>query len=212
VSTSRVTDAELVAQAQQGDQAAFGELVDRHRRAVFRAAMAALGSHGEAEDAAQEACILAWTRLGSFRGAASFRTWLLAIAWHQAINRRRSLLSWWRRTVPFADEPGDPAHETGSRLSVIEGRMNLVAGSKTSGRNPEQLASGDELRRDIARAIGKLSPKLRDTLLLAQSGEYSYEEVGAMLGAPTGTIKWRVAEARRLIRKQLQARGHVELG
>src|SRR5206468_4113624 len=52
VSTVCVTDADLVTRARQGDPAAFGELVDRHRVAVYRAALAALGSHAEAEDAA----------------------------------------------------------------------------------------------------------------------------------------------------------------
>ena len=56
-------------------------------------------------------------------------------------------------------------------------------------------------------AIRALSPKLRDALLLAQAGDYSYEEIGAMLGAPLGTIKWRVSEARRVVRKHLQERG-----
>ena len=45
------------------------------------------------------------------------------------------------------------------------------------------------------------SPKLRDTLLLASSGEHSYEEIAAMLGIPLGTVKWRVSEARRLVRE-----------
>jgi RNA polymerase sigma-70 factor (ECF subfamily) len=68
-----------------------------------------------------------------------------------------------------------------------------------------------ELRRDIATAIRTLSPKLRDTLLLATSGDYTYEEIGTMLSAPVGTIKWRVAEARRLVTKRLQELGHGEL-
>jgi RNA polymerase sigma-70 factor (ECF subfamily) len=54
-----VSDDDLVARARQGDPAAFGTLVDRHRSAVYRAALAALGSHDEAEDAAQEAFLLA---------------------------------------------------------------------------------------------------------------------------------------------------------
>src|SRR3954463_7898610 len=77
VSTVRVSDADLVARAVRGDAAAFGELVDRHRSAVERAARAALGSHADAEDAAQEAFLVAYQRLASFRGEASFKTWLL---------------------------------------------------------------------------------------------------------------------------------------
>ena len=54
-------------------------------------------------------------------------------------------------------------------------------------------------------SIRALSPKLRDTLLLAASGEYSYDEIATILGIPLGTVKWRVAEARRLIGSQVDA-------
>jgi len=53
-----------------------------------------------------------------------------------------------------------------------------------------------------------LAPKLRDALLLAQSGEHTYEEISVMLNAPVGTIKWRVSEARRVIRKHLHECGY----
>jgi RNA polymerase sigma-70 factor (ECF subfamily) len=240
VSTLCVIDADLVARARDGDEAAFGELVDRHRTAVYRAAMAALGTHAEADDAAQDTFVLAWRRLGSFRGDASFRTWLLAIAWHQAINRRRGLMKWWKRTVPFEDHIGDSQARSKPALSArpwtgsgraVEGPdptyvkvdatyakqdpTHTYVGAafrRTVDPDPEQLASGQELRRDIAKAIRSLTPKLRDALLLAQSGDYSYEDIGTMVKSPVGTIKWRVAEARRLVRKQLQKLGHAELG
>ena len=66
------------------------------------------------------------------------------------------------------------------------------------------------MRRDIRAAIRALPPKLRDALLLAQSGDYSYEEIGAMLRSPVGTIKWRVSQARRVVRRQLCKRGYGE--
>ena len=73
----------------------------------------------------------------------------------------------------------------------------------------------DALRhRDLARhatvAIDALSPKLRDALLLAQSGDYGYDEVAAMLKVPVGTVKWRVSEARRQVRQRLAALGFVD--
>src|SRR6185503_7901171 len=88
-----VSDAELVARARRGDAEAFGELVDRHRAAVYRAAQAALGSANEAEDVAQEAFLAAYRKMDSYRGDASFKTWLLKIAWRQALTRRRRLRS-----------------------------------------------------------------------------------------------------------------------
>src|SRR6185295_6146909 len=95
-----------------GDTDAFGELVDRHRRAVYRAAHAALGSAEEAEDVAQEAFLTAYQKMATYRGEASFKTWLLAIAWRRARRRRRGLASLWRRFVsggaPEAPAPDGP--------------------------------------------------------------------------------------------------------
>ena len=192
-----MSDVELVARARQGDPAAFGELVERHRSSVYRAALAALRSHADAEDAAQEAFLLAWRRLHTFRGQASFKTWLLTIAWHQAINRRRSLSRVWRVVAqPRSEEEADAA-------------MATAAGA---GPTPEQAVAGTQLRRGIREAIRALSPKLRDALLLAQAGDYTYDEIAAMLNAPLGTIKWRVSEARRVVRKHLQAHGYDDEG
>ena len=76
------TDLELVRLAQAGDADAFGQLVERNRRAVFRAALAAVGSATEADDVAQEAFVTAWRKLSGFRGDSQFRTWFpLRGAW-----------------------------------------------------------------------------------------------------------------------------------
>ena len=96
-------DWNLVRRAQAGDTDAFGELVERNRKAVFRAAVAALGSTTDADDVAQEAFVLAYRKIGSFRGDAAFRTWLLAITWRKALDRRKSVGRWLRLTVTPAD-------------------------------------------------------------------------------------------------------------
>src|SRR5688500_887852 len=101
-STDRVTatelavdpDLELVRRAQAGDVEAFGDLVERNRRAVFRAALAAVGSATEADDVAQEAFVTAWQKLDGFRGESQFRTWLLSITWRKAIDRRKTISRW----------------------------------------------------------------------------------------------------------------------
>ena len=191
-----MTDDDLVARAREGDTAAFGELVVRHQAAVYRAALAATGSTADADDVAQEAFLLAYRRLKSFRGAASFKTWLLTIAWNQAINRRRAAARWWQRIVPVGDADTRAVSASGF--------------SPPPPATPEELAAGGQLRSGIRQAIAALPPKLRDALLLAQSGEYSYDEMGAMLGAPAGTIKWRVSEARRAVRASLRTCGHDE--
>jgi RNA polymerase sigma-70 factor, ECF subfamily len=204
-----VTDDDLVARAREGDTAAFGELVLRHQAAVHRAVLAATQSAADADDVAQETFLLAYRRLGSFRGAASFKTWLLKIAWNQAINRRRAATRWWQRIVDVADA------DSGACGSGLASGSGVVSGSVASGFSqaaptPEALAGAGELRRAIRHAIAALPRKLRDALLLAQSGEYTYDEMAAMLGAPAGTIKWRVSEARRTVRASLRRHGHHE--
>jgi RNA polymerase sigma-70 factor, ECF subfamily len=188
-STGCVTDDELIRLAQAGDASAFDQLVVRHQDAVFRATMAALRDRHEAEEAAQDALVRAWQRLGSFRGEAAFRTWLLAIAWNRAMSRRRSLVGWFSRRAPIEMADGLAARHTDGPLDALRGH---------------------DLARHARVAIDALSPKLRDALLLVQSGDYGYGEVAAMLKVPVGTVKWRVSEARRRVRLRLSALGFVD--
>jgi RNA polymerase sigma-70 factor (ECF subfamily) len=187
----------LVQEARSGDAAAFGQLVALHERAVFRAAMAALGSHADAQDAAQDAFVMAWKRLATFRGESQFRTWLLTITWRKALDRRRRLSLWHRRT-----EAGSVGGRSGSgvgRSGLWSGEPDPLTNLPEPTADPEARAIANDAAERVGREITKLSPKLRDTLLLAASGEHSYEEIGAMLGVPLGTVKWRVAEARRVL-------------
>ena len=73
----------------------------------LRAALAALGSPAEADDVAQDAFVMAYRKLGSFRGEAAFRTWLLAIAWRKALDRRKSLARWLKLTVTPTESEGE---------------------------------------------------------------------------------------------------------
>jgi RNA polymerase sigma-70 factor (ECF subfamily) len=183
--------ARLVQQAQAGDAAAFGRLVALHERAVFRAALAALGSRADAEDAAQDAFVMAWRRLSTFRGDAQFRTWLLTIAWRKALDRRRRLALWRQRSEPVGSVVG--------RSGLWSGEPDPLDRLAEPTADPESRAIASDAARRVRAEIGKLTPKLRDTLLLAVSGDHSYEEIAAMLRVPLGTVKWRVAEARRVL-------------
>jgi RNA polymerase sigma-70 factor, ECF subfamily len=198
-----VTDLDLVERAKSGDSSAFGELVDRHHRAALRAAMAALGSPHDADDAVQDAWIAARARLGDFRGDACFRTWLLAIVWNKALDRRRSVVRWLSRIVsPAAGENGGE-HD-------VDGLAAARGAASDRRPSPEASALAGELRRTIQRLVAALPNRLRDPLLLVGSGDYTYDDVAAMLGQPVGTIKWRVSEARRQLREKLTRLGFAD--
>jgi RNA polymerase sigma-70 factor (ECF subfamily) len=183
-----VTDDELVERTLHGDSRGFDELVIRHGQAVYRAAHAALGSGADAEDVMQEAFMLAFRKLAHFRRDASFKTWLLTIAWRRALRWRHSPA---RRLI---------------RLIAVQPQYSseLVEHHASA----EQTAIAGEIHRDMRRLIRSLPARLRDPLLLSANGEYSYEELSEILGLPTGTVKWRVSEARRLLRAKLQRLGH----
>jgi RNA polymerase sigma-70 factor, ECF subfamily len=184
----------LVAAAREGDRAAFEELVSLHYRSVFRTAMAALQRREDAEDVTQDTFVLAWRKVSGFRGDSSFKTWLLTIVWRQALDKRRSRMRWWQRTS--AGRP-DASGDDSSR-DEIERLVSLEA-------DPERVAEARHRVQRVRALIEGLTPKLRDTLLLAASGEHGYDEIAAMLGIPLGTVKWRVAEARRIIQGRLES-------
>ena len=181
----------LVARARAGDATAFAEVVSRHQGPVYRAALAALGSPADAEEVAQDAFVAAFRRLETFRGASSLRTWLLAITWRKALTRRRRLHVWQRLTASPGREPNDAFEQV-----------------PAADPEPEAHAAARELRGVLRSLIRGLPAKLRDALLLAASGAYTYDEVGAMLDIPVGTVKWRVSEARRVLREKLRALGY----
>jgi RNA polymerase sigma-70 factor, ECF subfamily len=185
-----VTDSELVRHARAGDEGAWAELVRRHHQAVYRAAFAALLRAEEADEAAQDAWIAAWHGIESFREQASVRTWLLTIAWRKALDRRRVVVRWLRRLASPAGSLDEDVNQ-----------MELLPDTQTAGADVA-LEARDQ-RAMVARALRGLSPKLRDCLLLAASGEMTYEEIGVLLGVPLGTVKWRVSEARKQLRMRL---------
>jgi RNA polymerase sigma-70 factor (ECF subfamily) len=192
---SEVSDQDLVRRAQAGDTDAFGELVDRNRRAVFRAAVAALGSAAEADDVAQEAFVMAYRKLDSFRGDAAFRTWLLAIAWRKALDRRKSMGRWLKLTVTPAETDADAT--------------NWIEQMPADARSQEDSLAAEQLQQTVKRLIRTLPRKLRDALLLAGSGEYTYDQNSHILGVPIGTVKWRVSEARRVLKQKMAAVGYT---
>ena len=179
----------LVELARSGDRAAFGRLLDRHLTAARRVALAAVGQRSDADEAVQDASVAAWQRLDGLHDPHAFRGWFMRIVWRKAIDRRRSLRSWF-------DRFGSP------RLD----ERNLEFSAPDP--HPDTVLITRELGVAIAQVVRALPRKLRDPFLLAASGDHRYEDIAAMLGIPLGTLKWRVAEARRLIRLKLQHMGH----
>lgn len=185
--------ARLARLAREGDRDAFARLVDLHQQSAWRVAMAALGRPQDAEDAAQDAFISAWANLGALRDDERFRPWLLSIVWRKALDRRRGIRAWLR--VISDRRPGGRTGDEGALWTIEE--------SPDLGPSPEAAVMSRSAAAAARKVIAALPSKLRDPLLLAASGDYRYEEIAEMLGTPLGTVKWRVSEARRLVKGKL---------
>ena len=179
--------ARLARLARAGDCDAFARLVDLHQQSAWRVAMAALGRAEDAEDAAQDAFLSAWRNLGALRDDDRFRPWLLSIVWRKALDRRRGLKAWLRVVTRRDDD----------MMWTIEDSPDLAP-------NPEVAVMSRSAAAAARKLIAALPSRLRDPLLLAASGDYRYEEIAEMLGTPLGTVKWRVSEARRIVRTKLE--------
>ena len=183
-----MTDAELVERARAGDHAAFGVLVDRYQHVVVRAVRAVLGPGDEADDVAQDVLLRAFRRIGGFRGEASVKTWLLAIAWRQAMSHRRSIAARLRRFIA----PGDEARS----IRRATGRLQDQALA--------DIGTSDARWRGSSRSAAGEVPRGVD---VGATGDHTFDEMSQALGVPAGTLKWRVSEARKRVKQKLERLG-----
>jgi RNA polymerase sigma-70 factor (ECF subfamily) len=173
------TDLALVTRARDGDHAAFGELVRRHQAAALRLAAAVLGSKEEARDVVQDAFVKAYGALGSFRGDAPVRPWLLRIVANEAKNSRRGRT---RR----------------SYREVRHGRLAVVPPS-----SPDELAALSLDAREVLDALGALSHDDREVLAFRYIVGLTEAETAVSIAAPVGTVKSRSSRALARLREAL---------
>jgi len=183
------TDRELVTAAREGDAEAFGLLVRRHQKRVYRLAVHLLKSGAEAEDVTQDTFVRAYGALDRFDGRSEPFTWIYRICVNLSLNALRS------RKTRRASSPDDPR---------IEG---LLVDHRPAGASPARSSADKQLGRALVEAIDELSDTLRTTLVLVCIDGLSHAEAGEVLGCPEGTIAWRVHEARKKLRGMLSERG-----
>jgi RNA polymerase sigma-70 factor (ECF subfamily) len=176
-------ESDWIREARAGDQNAFGQLVVAYQTPVYNLAYRMLGNKAEAEDAAQEAFLRAYTHLRSYDPNRPFRSWLLSIASHYCIDRlRRRRITW----LPLEEEFAEPYHMT----------------SKSP--NPETVASQHEQEEQVQGLLGGLSPTDRAAITLRYWYDCSYEEIAEMLNLTVSAVKSRLHRARRTLAESLE--------
>jgi RNA polymerase sigma-70 factor (ECF subfamily) len=184
MSSGAVSDAELAAAAQAGDREAFGELVRRYAGQARRVARAVLGDEADADDAAQDAFLVALRNLARYDRRRPFGPWLMRIVANAAADRRR------RRKVRATEQ--------------------IPVGTADGGPGPEQQAVRGELRDALESALGGLPERRRIAVVLFDVEGYSHKEIAGILEVPVGTVRSDVYHARRALREALASRGYLE--
>lgn len=183
-----LTDLEIARRVAAGDLAAFVLLMRRCNRPMFRAARAILGNDADAEEAVQEAYLLAYRAIGAFRGNAKLSTWLVRIVANEALARRRKDQ---RRAmvVPI-------------RSGLEEEALNAEV-DMPSPDGPQERAGRAEMRRVLEAKIDALPEEFRAVFVLRALEELSVEETAAALGIPASTVRTRFFRARSRLREAL---------
>jgi RNA polymerase sigma-70 factor (ECF subfamily) len=187
------SDHELIQLAREGDRKAFGVLVRRHQKRIFRLAVHMLRDITEAEDVTQETFVRAFQALDRFQGNSQPYTWLYRIAVNLSLNIIRTRKP--RQHVTGDDDPR------------IEAWLAQVS---SSDRDPATVSEQRELAKALCEGVDQLSETLRTTLLLVSLDGLGHGEAASVLGCPEGTVAWRVHEARRKLRLHLETRGFVD--
>ncbi len=188
---NRDDDEELVKRCAGGDREAFNDLVVKYQKKVFSVAYRFVGDPEEANDLAQEIFTAAYQNLKSFRGDSKFSTWLFQIATNRGKNRfkylkRRGFFT--NKGSSETDDEGDQSHR--------------ALPDQTA--NPEELLSGNQIRKAVIEAINELEPDHREIVILRDIEGLSYDEIARILDLPEGTTKSRLHRARMVVKEKLK--------
>ena len=192
---ARIREAEedrgLIAKAQQGDVAAFRQLVERHQRRAFAIALSLVRDENDARELVQDAFLRVYKGLGTFQGGSSFFTWLYRIITNLSIDLIRKP----GRQLADIDE---------QRFETDEGQeAEFPLLSKVDGSDPVDVVRRQEIAKRLHAALEALPPYHRGVIVMREIEGLSYEEMATAMGVSKGTIMSRLFHARQKLQKAL---------
>lgn len=186
--SNREMDHELVLLAQRGDKRAFGLLVEKYQRKLYRLLSRMIRDQSEIEDVVQESFIKAYRALPNFRGDSAFYTWLYRIGINTAKNH---LVSLGRRPMSVDIEIEDAENfQDASDLRTSE--------------TPESALMTKQIAQTVNNAMIGLPEDLKTAITLREIEGLSYEEIATIMQCPIGTVRSRIFRARETISQKLK--------
>lgn len=186
MSATTYDETAVVLQAQQGDRAAFGELVKMHQKRAYAIAYGFVGNREDALEMAQEAFARAYQAMDRFDTKMPFYPWLYRIVRNTCLNHIKKRR---RRGETSLDGLMESGFDVASKVTA-----------------PDESAILADLRRDIVEALERVSDDHREIILLRHLHEHSYNEIAEFLEIPPGTVMSRLYAARRSLRTALENR------
>ncbi len=170
----------------QGDEPAYGLLVQRYKDDLTNFAQRFLGDRDDAEDVVQETFVRVWRKRDSYTPPSRFSTWIYTIASNLAKTRLRRLSLWRfvRLGSPRADGPEYDLPDDGA--------------------GPDGAAESMLREERIQEALKSLPVRYREVIVLRDIQQLSYEEIVAITGSAMGTVKSRINRARAVLRDSLR--------
>ena len=178
----------LIERCKRGDLAAFNDLVRKYEKQVYNFAYRLTGNYDDANDVAQDAFLRVFNAIGSFRGDASFSTWLFRITTNVFLDERKRA----------------KAHPQASLDEYLElGESSVTRQIVDPSPTPEVVLEESERAQILSKAISDLPEYQRAMVTLYHSQQKSYEEIAEIMDLPIGTVKSRLNRARLALKEKL---------
>jgi RNA polymerase sigma-70 factor (ECF subfamily) len=182
-------DLRLVESLREGSEWAYEELLTRFQQPVYTLALRLLNNQSEACDVVQEVFLKVFRNVGNFRGQSTLKTWIYRITVNEAHNARRWFFRHRRREVDLDANP----NEMRDWKEIIP----------DNSRSPFDVAFDRERHVMIEAALEKINPIFRESVVLRDITDLSYEEIAGILGVSLGTVKSRILRGREALRQEL---------
>jgi RNA polymerase sigma-70 factor (ECF subfamily) len=170
---------DVIDACRRGDADAFGALFEAHRDRVYSIALRFSGDSSVALDITQETFLKLLSKIGEFRGEASFESWLYRMVVNGCLDYRRAGRRW---------------------SPLLEGWLGAL---RASGESVLQQLLRTEVQESVQQVVAKLPPELRIVVILRYTEQLSYDEIAEILGCPPGTVASRLNRAHKLLERRL---------
>lgn len=188
----QLQELELVEALREGSEAAYEALLARFQQSVYHLAFRLLNDPSDAADVVQEVFLKVFRNVESFRNQSSVKTWIYRITVNEAHNRRRWFFRHRQREIGLDEEP--------------EGARSIADTLADQGRSPFDYVLEREKHQLLEAALERINPAFRESVVLRDIADLSYEEIADVLQVSLGTVKSRILRGREALREELENR------